>query len=74
MERYSELKTVSLGDYLSVVESEDVESFDLNTPARLVVTDFLYHKPLKLSPDVGVDEAIAAMRRAHVRSVRVVDG
>ncbi|SEG75545.1 CBS domain-containing protein [Marinobacterium lutimaris] len=74
MERYSELKTVSLSDYQSVVESEDVEHFDLESPARLVVTDFLYHKPLKLNPDVGVDEAIAAMRRAHVRSVLVANG
>lgn len=74
MERYTELKTVSLSDYQSVIESEDVATFDLDSPARLVVTDFLYHKPLKLHPDVGVDEAIAAMRRAHVRSVLVVNG
>ncbi len=74
MDRYSELKTVALTDYQSVVESEDVERFDLDSPARLVVTDFLYHKPLVLNPDVGVDEAIAAMRRSHVRSVLIANG
>jgi len=73
MHPYQELKTVSLSDYPNVIESDQVESFDLDSPARLVVTDFLYHRPLTMLPEVGVDEAIAAMRRAHVRSILVTD-
>lgn len=73
MQRYHELKTVSLSDYPSVIESDQVENFDLDSPARLVMTDFLYHRPLTLQPDVGIDEAIAEMRKAHVRSILVTD-
>ncbi|MBV1786840.1 CBS domain-containing protein [Marinobacterium sp. D7] len=73
MHPYHELKTVGLSDYPSVIESDQVESFDLNSPARLVMTDFLYHRPLTLLADVSIDDAIAAMRRAHVRSILVTD-
>lgn len=73
MHRYQELKTVSLADYRTLVPSDQIEVFDLDSPARLVVTDFLTHRPLTLKPVVSVDNAIAAMRQAHVRSVLVSD-
>ena len=73
MHRYTALKTVALADYEQVLVSERAEHVDLNSPARLVVTDFLDNEPMMLDLDVAVDEAIQAMRRAHVRSILVTD-
>jgi CBS domain-containing protein len=73
MNKYQELKSVDLAEYSTIVSPGEVASVDLDSPAQLVVTDFNESSPLILRPEVGVDEAIAAMRRAHVRSVLVTD-
>ncbi len=73
MHRYNALKTVTLADYAQILVSERAEHVDLNSPARLVVTDFLDSEPLTMDLDVAVDEAIQAMRKAHVRSILVTD-
>lgn len=73
MQNYNALKTVTLSDYEQILVSERIEHVDLSSPARLVVTDFLDNEPLMMNLDIAVDEAIQAMRRAHVRSILVTD-
>ncbi|WP_372743416.1 CBS domain-containing protein [Neptunomonas sp.] len=67
------LKTVSLSQYKEILESEINERATLESPASLVLTDFLKTRPFTMHMDTIIDQAMAAMRTAHVRSIVVTD-
>ncbi|MBP0047901.1 CBS domain-containing protein [Marinobacterium sp. AK62] len=73
MQRYHELKTVSLEHYQTLSGAESSSAIDLDSPAESVMTDFRKVVPLTMSLNESVDEATRAMRKVHVRSVIVTD-
>ncbi|UTW11538.1 CBS domain-containing protein [Marinobacterium rhizophilum] len=72
MRTFRELKTLSLRDY-SRLSSPGHESLSLESPASSIVTSFESTRPLALELDVGIHEALLMMKKAHVRSVLVMD-
>ncbi|GGO86742.1 hypothetical protein GCM10011348_38290 [Marinobacterium nitratireducens] len=72
MQTYHELKPVSLVDYVRL-SSPDSGILDLDSPASSIVTLFDQTRPLALELDVGIDDALLMMKKAHVRSVIVMD-
>ncbi|NVK40844.1 MAG: CBS domain-containing protein [Oceanospirillaceae bacterium] len=73
MQTYHELKPVSLVDY-NRLTNPDSETLNLDSPASAIVTMFDQTRPLALELDVGIDDALLMMKKAHVRSVIVMDG
>lgn len=73
MQTYHELKPVSLGSYHRLSHPE-TESLSLDSPASDIVTRFDHTRPFALELDVGIDDALLLMKKAHVRSVIVMDG
>ncbi len=73
MRTFRELKTLSLRDYTRLT-SPCHESLSLESPASSIVTRFESTRPLALELDVGINEALLMMKKAHVRSVIVMDG
>lgn len=73
MQRYHELKTVSLEAYTRLAQGTGQDRPDLDSPAETVMTDFRRVQPLTMSMTESVSDATQAMRRVHVRSVIVTD-
>jgi CBS domain-containing protein len=72
MRTYRELKTLSLRDY-SRLSTPDGETLSLDSPASSIMTSFESTRPLALELDVGINDALLMMKKAHVRSVIVMD-
>lgn len=73
MQRYHELKTVSLEHYNRLAGTEGADSVGLESAAETVMTDFRRVHPLTMSLNESVNDATLAMRKVHVRSVIVTD-
>jgi len=73
MQTYHELKPVTLGDYNHLFHL-DTETLNLDSPASTIVTRFDHTRPMALELDVGIDDALLMMKKAHVRSMIVMDG
>ncbi len=73
MRTYHEIKTLSLKDYTRL-SKPDTDILSLDSPASAIVTSFEFTKPLALELDVGINQALLMMKKAHVRSVIVMDG
>lgn len=73
MDTYHPLKTVDLSGYQEILESEGNTLVTLDSPAMLVLTDFSKTRPFTMHLDTSVDQAMNAMRTAHVRSIVVTD-
>ncbi|ANG64281.1 CBS domain-containing protein [Marinobacterium aestuarii] len=73
MRTYRELKTLSLSDY-SRLSTPEGETLSLDSPASSIMTSFELTRPLALELDVGINDALLMMKKAHVRSVIVMDG
>lgn len=73
MQKYHELKTVTLDHFTSISGTTGLERPELDSPALTVMTDFRRVQPLTLHLDESIDDAVRAMRRMHVRSVIVTD-
>ena len=70
---YHELKTVSLSSSDQIARPEQLEEYSLDTPALRMMSDFLKVQPIMMEMDVSLDEARRMMRKAHVRSLLVID-
>jgi len=73
MRTFHELKTLSLRDYTKL-STPEIDNLSLESPAINVVTNFESTRPLALELDVGINDALLMMKKAHVRSVIVMDG
>lgn len=74
MFNFRTLNTVRLNQSEKVFVDEDASTVTLETPAIAVATDFKIKRPALLEGDVSIDQALAIMRKSHVRSVLVIDG
>ncbi|WP_020680672.1 CBS domain-containing protein [Marinobacterium rhizophilum] len=72
MRTFHELKTLSLRDYTKL-STPAADNLSLESPAINVVTNFESTRPLALELDVGINDALLMMKKAHVRSVIVMD-
>lgn len=73
MRTYKTMEILSLKNVDTFFEPADPKEATKDSPAMDVVTDFHYTRPLILDSDVGVDEAIRMLEKAHVHMKLVVD-
>jgi len=73
MNTFKVLKTLSLADISTIERPTDNEHLNLNSPAYEVFTDFNQHIPLMLEQSTSVNDAIALMKRTHVKLKLVID-
>lgn len=67
------LKTVSLSQAEHIVSNDELDIYNLESPALTIVTNFKEKRPALLEQDLSIDEALKFMRKSHVRSVIVID-
>ena len=73
MNTFKVLKTLSLADISTIERPTDNEHLNLKSPAYKVFTDFNQHIPLVLEQSTSVNDAIALMKRTHVKLKLVID-
>ena len=73
MNTFKVLKTLSLAGISTIERPTDNEHLNLNSPSYEVFTDFNQHIPLMLEQSTSVNDAIALMKRTHVKLKLVID-
>ncbi len=70
---YRSLESVNLGDVKTFV-NPGLPDLDLDSPAARFMTDFRYVQPIIVQDDAETDQALATMKKAHVRLLLVSHG
>jgi DeoR family transcriptional regulator, catabolite repression regulator len=73
MKPFRTLDTFDMTSVYTIQTPEDKSHIHLEDTAMLVFTDFMKYQPRMLEESASVDEALAMMRKTHVRMNLVID-
>lgn len=73
MKSFRTLDTLDMTSVYSIQKPEEHSHINLEDTAMLVFTDFMKYQPRMLEEGASVDEALAMMRKTHVRMNLVID-